>query len=364
MKYKRLFNLAAAHRPDRARSLAQATEMLQRVLSQATTTQPSPLSGKVSKSLLMAGPKHTPRQPAKQQRRATRVLVPAGAKFISCDYRSKAGRLAYKLYVPSGYRGEALPLIVMLHGCTQSADDFAAGTRMNELAEEGGFFVAYPEQAAGANPSKCWNWFESKHQRRDVGEPALVAGVTHQIMREYAVDSQRVYVAGLSAGGAAAAVLGALYPDLYAAIGIHSGLPCGAASNMSSAFTAMQNGAAARSRHVAEAVPTIVFHGDRDTTVHPANGERIVANAMIAELRPGEYEGCIDGGHRYRRTWYADADGRVMLEAWVIHGAGHAWSGGGSAGSYTDPKGPDASREMVRFFLAHSRTAASDARSA
>jgi poly(hydroxyalkanoate) depolymerase family esterase len=280
--------------------------------------------------------------------------APDGARFIAQSYHSEAGNMTFKLYVPSGYRGQPLPLIVMLHGCTQSPDDFAAGTRMNALAEEGPFLVAYPAQAASANASKCWNWFDPSHQQRDCGEPALIAGITRQIMNDYAVDPQRVYIAGLSAGAAAAAVLGTTYPDLYAAIGVHSGLPVGVARNVPSAFTAMRNGGVVgENRNSEKRVPTIVFHGDRDTTVHPANSDNVIAQAMLPDLSVGVQKGGVPGGHTYSCTRHSDASGRSMLEQWVIHGAGHAWSGGSPFGSYTDQRGPDASREMVRFFLAH-----------
>ncbi len=279
----------------------------------------------------------------------------AGARFIARSHRSQAGSMDYKLYVPSGYGERPLPLIVMLHGCTQSPDDFAAGTRMNELAQAGPFLVAYPAQAAAANSSRCWNWFEPRNQQRDRGEPALVAGITREIANGYAVDPRRVYAAGLSAGGAAAAVLGTAYPDLYAAIGVHSGLPVGIARNVPSAFTAMRNGGLAGEHRSTEIrLPTIVFHGDRDTTVHPTNGDNVIAQAMTRELSVSVQEGSVAGGHAYRRTRYADAGGRPVLEHWVVHGAGHAWSGGSPLGSYTDRQGPDASREMVRFFFAQS----------
>jgi poly(hydroxyalkanoate) depolymerase family esterase len=289
--------------------------------------------------------------------------VRSGGQFIKASYSNHAGSRDYKLYIPSGYRGKPLPLIVMLHGCKQSPDDFAAGTRMNMLAEERTSFVAYPAQAASANYARCWNWFRPGHQQRDEGEPSLIAGITLQIMRDYAVDPRRVYVAGLSAGAAAAAVMGMAYADLYAAIGVHSGLTCGAARDVFSAFAAMRRGKPAnapsrntRDRQEGHIVPTIVFHGDRDTTVHPCNGDQVIAESTPAtgtDLHAKVEHGKVQGGYAYDRTLYADARGRTVLEHWVIQGAGHAWSGGSLDGSYTDPRGPDASREMLRFFLEH-----------
>ena len=291
-------------------------------------------------------------------------MEPAIGRFLAGSYANEAGSRSFKLYVPSHYRGQPLPLIVMLHGCTQSADDFAAGTGMNLVAEEQGCLVVYPEQPSAANASKCWNWFNAGDQRRDRGEPCLIAGITRQVMRDYAVDPHRVYVAGLSAGGAAAAIMGATYPDLYAAIGVHSGLACGAASDLPSAFAAMRQGEAAAGLFSARparsrdrtAVPTIVFHGDQDATVHPRNGEQVIAQFLAS---PGEglasrvQHGEVPGGYGYSRSIHTDTNGRTLVEHWVIRGLGHAWSGGSPRGSYTDPRGPDAAREMVRFFLGH-----------
>jgi poly(hydroxyalkanoate) depolymerase family esterase len=282
--------------------------------------------------------------------------IPAGAKFEEHLYANAHGERAYKLYVPSGYDGQPLPLVVMLHGCTQSPDDFAAGTQMNLLAEEQNVLVAYPAQSQSANAQKCWNWFNAADQQRESGEPALIAGITSQIMREHSVDPARVYVAGLSAGGAAAAIMGATYPDLYAAIGIHSGLACGAARDMPSAFNAMRQGGALGGRLSGRPVPTIVFHGDEDKTVNPVNGDQVMdqfsggAGRLSSEVSHGE----APGGLSYTRTVAGGAGGTPLFEQWRIHGAGHAWSGGSLSGSYTEPRGPDASREMLRFFLAHS----------
>jgi poly(hydroxyalkanoate) depolymerase family esterase len=288
-------------------------------------------------------------------------IAPTGGKFVEATYSNPVGSRTYKLYIPSRYQGKALPLVVMLHGGTQTPDDFAAGTRMNILAEEQTCLVVYPAQPSHANPAKCWNWFRPNDQRRDQGEPSLIAGITQQVMRDYVVDPQRVYVGGLSAGGAAAAIMGATYPDLYAAIGVHSGLPCGAADDLPSALVAMR-GVLKHSSDWndvsvaggAPAVPTIVFHGDRDTIVHHCNGDHVIAQSMTNPTwQKNVKRGQAPGGHAYTRTIHTDASGRAVLEQWCIHGAGHAWSGGSLVGSYTDPQGPDASREMLRFFLNH-----------
>jgi poly(hydroxyalkanoate) depolymerase family esterase len=290
--------------------------------------------------------------------RSPAVVLPPGATFEDHIYANEAGSRSYKLYVPASYTGEPLPLVVMLHGCTQSPDDFAAGTRMNDCAEEHTFLVAYPQQSASANPSRCWNWFNRSEQRRGHGEPSLIAGITQQIMRDFPVAPGRVYVAGLSAGGAAAATLGATYPDLYAAIGVHSGLACGAARDLSSAFAAMRQGSGGGPLSTSgrsAIVPTIAFHGDADQTVNPVNGDQVIAQATpAAKLETTVVRGKAPGGASYIRTIRSDGTGRSMLEHWVLQGAGHAWSGGSPDGSYTDPRGPDASREMVRFFLQHS----------
>jgi poly(hydroxyalkanoate) depolymerase family esterase len=247
----------------------------------------------------------------------------------------------------------------MLHGCTQSPDDFAAGTRMNEVAEERTFIVAYPGQTSSAHRQKCWNWFSEGDQQRGQGEPSLIAGITREVMRGYAIDPRRVYVAGLSAGGAAAAIMADAYPDLFAAVGVHSGLACGAARDLPSALAAMQRGSSGATHAHPEAsrsrtIPAIVFHGDRDTTVSPRS------DAVVAQVGATTLNTRIENGHRgydYTRETHEDANGQAVIERWTIHGAGHAWFGGSPAGSYTDPRGPDATREMIRFFLEHPHAA-------
>jgi poly(hydroxyalkanoate) depolymerase family esterase len=287
---------------------------------------------------------------------SAKLTIPDGASFETHTFANAAGQRPYKLYIPAAQKGEKLPLVVMLHGCTQSPEDFAAGTRMNELAEELGFIVAYPGQTQGANAQKCWNWFNSGDQQRDQGEASIIAGLTREVMQTHAIDPDRVFIAGLSAGGAAAAIMGASYPELFAAIGVHSGLACGAAKDMSSAFGAMSKGASGV-RANGRLVPTIVFHGDGDTTVHAINGAQVINQARSqTKLRITPSHGTSAGGVRYSRTIETDDTGTPVLEHWVLHGAGHAWSGGSAAGSYTDPRGPDASREMIRFFLDQKRT--------
>lgn len=291
-------------------------------------------------------------------------------EFASRSFRNAAGSRAYKLYVPSTYQstGDPVPVLVMLHGCTQSPDDFAAGTRMNALAERHGFLVIYPAQAAKANGSRCWNWFRPQDQRRDSGEPSLIAGITKDVVTSYNVDDRRIFVAGLSAGGAMAVILGRTYPDLFAAVGVHSGLPYGVAHDVPSAFGAMKNpGQRAHppghpgARANMPAVPTIVFHGTADETVDPGNGKSIVQHAAqeLADdpgLQKSVHEATAAGGVRYTRTVYVDGIDHPLVEYWVLHGGRHAWSGGSAGGSFTDPSGPDASAEMVRFFLLQQRS--------
>lgn len=299
--------------------------------------------------------------PASPERaaRASPQAAPAIGSFVSRQYTGPGGSRAYKLYTPATDAArKPMPLIVMLHGCKQNPDDFAAGTGMNALAEQHGFLVAYPEQTARANGANCWNWFNAADQTRDGAEPSIIAGIVREIAAVEAVDKQRVFVAGLSAGAAMAVILGVTHADVFAAIGAHSGLPHGAAHDVASAFAAMHG--SARKVGSALTVPTIVFHGDQDRTVVASNGDAIVAQAVAGQrevLHKKTLNGRTTtdtraGAREHERTvWVDDAD-RSRIEQWALHGGTHAWSGGSPAGSYTDVQGPDASAEMVRFFLA------------
>lgn len=280
--------------------------------------------------------------------------IPQGAEFLHLVHDGFAGRRTYRLYVPATKAEGPRPLVVMLHGCTQSPEDFATGTRMNELAEEANVLVAYPEQDRSSNPNLCWNWFDPMHQGGRAGEPAILAGIVEDIARSHAVDRDRIFAAGLSAGGAMAAVLGSTRPDLFAAVGIHSGLPHASARDVATALAVMRSGKATGTGGLL-GVPSIVFHGTRDTTVHPANGERIAG----LDQTPPKPQDTVTGtanGRAFTRTRRQGQGPNPAMEHWRIEGLGHAWSGGDAAGSYADPVGPDASREMLRFFL-HRTTA-------
>ena len=293
--------------------------------------------------------------------------------FDTHEFTAEAGSRSYKVYVPAGKPVSPRAMVLMLHGCTQSADDFATGTQMNRLADEHGFLVVYPEQAAHANASKCWNWFKPQDQRRGAGEPALIAGIVREVAREQGADSRRIFVAGLSAGAAMAVVLGETYPELFAGVGAHSGVPYGSAHDIPTALAAMKGGrsgmpglksapdaAGPPRRRAVQAVPVIVFHGDRDHTVQQTNGAHIVRQARDAHsaragatpLHARTESGVTPAGQHFSRTVHADTDGQTRIESWTLHGAGHAWSGGHASGSYTDSAGPDASAEMARFFMA------------
>lgn len=291
-----------------------------------------------------------------------------GADFYDFEFTCHAGSRQFKLFLPRVRPPSAMPLVVMLHGCKQSPDDFALGTRMNERALREGFAVAYPAQVRLNNVARCWNWFRPSDQRRGAGEPAIIASLALDLVKRYGFDRRRVYIAGLSAGGAMAAIVGEAYPDVFAAVGVHSSPLTGVAVGVVSAIALMRHGRrepAGRMPRLARppTTPVIVFHGDADSTVHPRNATDLYARSARmttdggsppdAALRESTESGSVSGGRAYTRSGWQDATGVARSELWVVHDLGHAWSGGDGRGSYTDPAGPDASAEMVRFFLAN-----------
>jgi poly(hydroxyalkanoate) depolymerase family esterase len=344
MDQQRLARMLEATRLTREARFAEARALLQHDLGGG-----GGLPG--MRTLLSRLPHGLPGTPAPARKPAPGPVAPG--QFLELSHANEAGERMYKLYIPTSRDRRAVPLVVMLHGGTQGADDFAAGTRMNALAEKHGFLVAYPEQSRGANPMGYWNWFQPANQQRGCGEPSLIAGLTEQIIDAHAVDGSRVYVAGFSAGGAMAAVMAATYPDVYAAAGVHSGLAAGAAHDVPSAFAAMAQGPPA---HMSSPVPMIIFHGDADPTVDHVNADCLIRAALPSasdRRQPRTSRGRVRGGHAYTRRVYPDRDGPSLVEHWTIHEAGHAWFGGSPHGTHTDPQGPDASTQFVRFFAQH-----------
>jgi len=339
--------LAAAAQLMRSGDLMQATDAIRQALG-GVAPAPQPARPAHGDDVIDVEARFLDESPA-----SGRPASGGEESFGSGHYRNEAGARDYRLFEPAR-DGRPLPLVVMLHGCTQDPDDFARGTRMNAIARAQGALVLYPAQSQRANAQRCWSWFKHNHQARGRGEPAILAGMVQQVIATHDVDPRRVYVAGLSAGGAMAAILGDAYPGLFAAVGVHSGLPTGSANDVQSAFAAMKGGGppARRARAGGPTPPTIVFHGDADPTVHVVNGERVLEAAGMS-AGPGVARAATAQGVRYTRRDWVDGEGGARGEQWTIHGAGHAWSGGDPSGSYTDPRGPDASAEMLRFFLAH-----------
>lgn len=280
-------------------------------------------------------------------------VLPEGAEFRQDTFSCEAGSRTFRTYTPASATDGATGVIVMLHGCTQTPEDFAAGTGMNTLAEQHGFIVVYPAQSRGHNAQSCWNWFSRGDQRRGKGEPAILAGLTTHICTKHGIGRDQTFVAGLSAGAAMAVILGETYGDVFSAVGAHSGLPVGAAKDVPSAFAAMAGNSLESPPHLGASVRTIVFHGTADSTVHPSNGEAIARRALggnVSQSIETADQGETDG-RSFKRATSSDLNGVQIVEHWTIEGQGHAWSGGKPGGSYVDPNGPDASAEMVRFFF-------------
>lgn len=307
------------------------------------------------------------------------ALAALAAPLSASSFTSKtsSGGRAYWLFVPTSYSaGNAAPLVLMLHGCTQNGQGFATSTAMNTVAEEKGFLVAYPTQPSSANASSCWNWFLPAHQARGGGEPASLAGVVSHVQSQYTIDAAKVYLAGFSAGGGMASILGATYPDVFSAIGVHSGLEFKAATTQTAAFTAMSSGgpdpntqgnaAYTAMGSFARKVRVMVFHGTSDFTVATVNGNQTLSqwaqtndrasdgadNNNIDDVAGYTQGGQVSGGRTYTRTVYEDAAGNAVMEKYLVDSMGHSWSGGATGGTYTDPNGPSASRLMADFFLA------------
>lgn len=284
------------------------------------------------------------------------VAAPEGAKFLWRSFSCAGGSRDYRLYVAASSKGRPQALVIMLHGCKQDPDDFALGTKMNAIAEAHRLVVAYPAQHPAANPSRCWNWFDPRHQGRGAGEPSIIAGITRALASEFGINQGRTFIAGLSAGAAMAAVMVETYPELYAAAGIHSGLAYGSANDVVSAFAAMRGDFGSSTATTVLEKPrirTIVFHGGADRTVDPSNADRIVAGAM-RQFPSGEERHLrrVVNGRESTRIVVTGDDGVPAVEFWLTDEAAHAWSGGDPQGSFVDPRGPDASAEMMRFFLA------------
>ena len=328
-----------------------ANDLVRRTLAQHGLAAPPKDAVVEPRKAGLKNPRSAPT--AKDAKRRSATAQPDGASFTADQYSCAEGERRYLTYVPASAKDGLQGLIVMLHGCTQTPEDFAAGCRMNAHAETHRLVVVYPHQSRGENAQSCWNWFRRGDQMRDRGEPAILAGLATEIAAQHAIPTDKVFVAGLSAGGAMAAILGETYPDVFSAIGVHSGLPVGAAKDVPSAFAAMGGNPLARKSGKRD-TPTrsIVLHGTADSTVHPRNGAEIVRQALDAgpfQTLQTEERG-LDGGRSYTRSVTVDSAGVALVEHWEIDGLGHAWSGGSPEGSYTDAQGPDASAEMIRFF--------------
>jgi poly(hydroxyalkanoate) depolymerase family esterase len=298
--------------------------------------------------------------------------VTAEAGTFAGQHTEPAGTRSFRGYVPSGYDpAKPLPLVVALHGCTETADQFRQLTRFDELAESRKFVVVYPEQSKDANFLSCWNWFQDAHMHRGAGEPSIIAGITGWVQQHYAIDPQRIYVTGLSAGGAMASVMGATYPDRYAAIGVGSGCEYAAGAPCAGYRSADPERAGLLAEQAmgsfARPMPVVVFQGDSDTTVPAVNAEQLVrqwqvtgdwaddgaANGSVPRMAQKTSFKRGSGRRTASVARYADGRGRELVQRWLVRGMGHAWSGGCSCAANADPRGPNATRAMYAFFMRH-----------
>tara|TARA_R110002049_G_scaffold295840_1_gene483511 strand:- start:10870 stop:11943 length:1074 start_codon:yes stop_codon:yes gene_type:complete len=349
----KLFNAGAKRRATPDARLIAANDLVQRTLAQhGLAGQAGPMAASELPAMPSMNDLLSKLGAGSTQPASPAVDIPAGASFLSDTFTCTAGSRSFRTYIPASAAEGASGVVVMLHGCTQTPEDFAAGTGMNRLAEKHRFIVVYPAQSRRNNTQSCWNWFSRGDQRRGAGEPAILAGIVQQVCATHGIAKDRTFVAGLSAGAAMAVILGETYADVFAAIGVHSGLAYGSAKDVASAFAAMAGPGAAPLQKKSH-IPTIVFHGTSDTTVHPSNGEAVVR--QVQDIGPGQTLETVErgnhGGRPYSVLRCASASGEPTLEHWTVSGLGHAWSGGQAEGSYTDPKGPDASAEMIRFFF-------------
>ena len=352
----KLFNVGATRPAIDVTRASAANDLVQRTLAQHGLVPPIGLGEETDRATLPSLDRMLAQFSGPSMRADSQpITVPEGALFKDNTFTCASGSRRYRLYVPASASEGASGVVMMLHGCTQTPEDFASGTGMNALADRDGFVVIYPAQSRGDNAHSCWNWFSRGDQRRGRGEPAILAALAQQIGAEPGVMRDATFVAGLSAGAAMAVILGEAYPDVFAAVGAHSGLPAGSAKDVPSAFAAMAGNALENPDPVPadHRVRTILFHGSADSTVHPSNSIGIARRARgagpgqsVETTKSGEME-----GRRYTRETSSDTDGTGWIEHWTVEGQGHAWSGGQPGGSYTDQRGPDASAEMIRFFF-------------
>lgn len=279
------------------------------------------------------------------------LTLPDGASWTSRTHQAAGETRDLRLYVPASLADGQAPagLLLLLHGCTQDPDDFARGTGIFEAAEQNRIIVVAPEQSARSNMNRCWNWFETRHGARDSGEAAFLTDLTRTIAHEFAVPPDLRFAAGLSAGGAMAVTLGSVFADDFGAVACHSGLPNGAAGDMSGAFQAMSQGGSDSAAGVG--CRLFVLHGSTDTTVSPRNADAVVRQALRRQT--GLVQRRADSrmaDRAVRITRYRDTEGALRVQEWRINGLGHAWSGGAAEGSHTAP-GPSATQAMMAFFL-------------